>query len=265
MKTRIGINGAAGRMGQRLVCLGAEDPALQVVAALERPGHPGLGQDVGEICGIGKRGVPITDRLADGLAIDVLIDFTSPAGTLAILPACTARRLPVVVATTGFEPEQKAEVEAAAHETAVLFSPNMSLSVNVLFALCRQAATMLRGKDFDVEIVERHHRFKKDAPSGTAMHFARIVQEAMGGGDLKHGREGLTGERPRQEIGMHAIRVGDNVGEHTIIFSTLGETLELVHKGHTRDSYARGALEAAKFLAGKPPGRYSMNDVLGIS
>src|SRR5262249_43223465 len=143
-------------------------------------------------------------------------------------------------------------------------APNMSLSVNVLFQLVRQAAALLQGKDFDVEIIERHHRFKKDAPSGTALHFARVVQEAVGGGDLKHGREGLTGERPRAEIGMHAIRVGDNVGEHTIIFSTLGETLELVHKGSSRDSYARGALEAAKFLASKPPGRYTMNDVLGI-
>jgi 4-hydroxy-tetrahydrodipicolinate reductase len=142
-------------------------------------------------------------------------------------------------------------------------APNMSLSVNVLFALCQQAATLLRGKDFDVEIVERHHRFKKDAPSGTAMHFARIIQEVCGG-DLKHGREGLTGERPRTEIGMHALRVGDNVGEHTIVFSTLGETLELTHKGHTRDSYARGALLAAKFLANKPAGRYTMNDVLGV-
>jgi 4-hydroxy-tetrahydrodipicolinate reductase len=154
-------------------------------------------------------------------------------------------------------------VEAAAHETAVLLSPNMSLSVNVLFALCRQAATLLKGRDFDVEIVERHHRYKKDAPSGTAMHFARIIQEVQGG-TLRHGREGLTGERPAGEIGMHALRTGDNVGEHTIVFSALGETLELVHKGNSRDSYARGALAAAKFLAGKPPGRYSMEDVLGI-
>jgi 4-hydroxy-tetrahydrodipicolinate reductase len=168
------------------------------------------------------------------------------------------------VATTGFEPEQKAEVEAAAHETAVLFSPNMSLVVNVLFALCRQAARMLKGRDFDVEIVERHHRYKKDAPSGTAMHFARIIQEEMGG-DLRHGRHGLTGERPPGQIGMHALRVGDDVGRHSIIFGALGETLELIHEGHTRDSYAKGALEAAKFLAGKPPGRYSMSDVLGIT
>src|SRR5207244_1600908 len=140
----------------------------------------------------------------------------------------------------------------------------MSLSVNVLFQLVRQAARLLKGKDFDVEVVERHHRYKKDSPSGTALHFARVVQEEMGQTELRHGREGLVGERPRHEIGLHAIRVGDNVGEHAILFSTLGETLELVHRAHSRDCYARGALQAAKYLAGRPPGRYSMSDVLGI-
>src|SRR5262249_38771237 len=159
---------------------------------------------------------------------------------------------------------QRQQIEEAAHEAALLMAPNMSLAVNVLFELVRQAATLLNGKGFDVEIVERHHRYKKDAPSGTALHFARIVQEVQKQSKLVHGREGLVGERPASEIGMHALRVGDNVGEHTIIFSTLGETLELVHRGHTRDSYARGALLAAKFLAGKPAGRYAMNDVLGI-
>jgi 4-hydroxy-tetrahydrodipicolinate reductase len=170
----------------------------------------------------------------------------------------------LVVATTGHTAEQKRQIEEAAHDTALLMAPNMSLSVNVLYQLVKQAARLLHGKDFDVEIVERHHRYKKDAPSGTALHFARIVQEAMGQPAVRHGREGLVGERPRAEIGMHALRVGDNVGEHTIVFSTLGETLELTHKGHTRDSYARGALLAAKFLAGKPAGRYTMNDVLGL-
>ena len=129
----------------------------------------------------------------------------------------------------------------------------------------REAARLLAGKDFDVEVIERHHRYKKDAPSGTALHLARLVQEAMGQTELRHGREGLVGERPAREIGIHAVRAGDNVGEHTIIFSALGETMELVHKSSSRDSYARGALEAAKFLAGKPAGRYTMDDVLGLS
>src|SRR5438128_7361855 len=143
-------------------------------------------------------------------------------------------------------------------------APNMSQVVNVLFDLLRRAAEMLNGKGYDVEILERHHRFKKDSPSGTALQFARLVQETMGQTQLRHGREGLIGERPGTEIGIHAIRVGDNVGEHTIIFSTLGETLELTHRAHARDCYARGALLAARFLAGKPPGKYAMNDVLGL-
>jgi 4-hydroxy-tetrahydrodipicolinate reductase len=264
MKTVIGINGAAGRMGQRLVHLAQEDPGLTLGAALESPGHPQLGRDVGELCGLGPLGVPLLAELPLGQRLDVLVDFSSPVGTAAALRACVPRRLPLVVATTGHSAAQKEEIEAAAHETALLFAPNMSLAVNVLFELVRQAAKLLAGKGFDVEIVERHHRFKKDAPSGTALHFARILQEAMGQTELRHGREGLLGERPPHEIGVHALRVGDNVGEHTIIFSTLGETLELVHKGHTRDSYARGALLAAKFLADRPPGRYDMNDVLGL-
>lgn len=265
MKTIIGINGAAGRMGQRLVCLIQEVEGLSLGAALEAPGHPLQGRDAGEVAGLGAIGVPIRSEPAPGQRLEVVIDFSTPEGTLGILPLCTRQHIPLVVATTGFSPEQRQEVEEAAHETALLLAPNMSLSVNVLFELVRQAAQMLAGKDFDVEIIERHHRFKKDAPSGTALHFARIVQEAMGQTHLRHGREGLTGERPRPEIGVHALRVGDNVGEHTIVFSTLGETLELTHKGHTRDSYARGALLAACFLAGKPAGRYTMNDVLGLT
>jgi 4-hydroxy-tetrahydrodipicolinate reductase len=264
MTTTLAINGAAGRMGQRLVHLSREDPDLAVGAALEAPGHPQQGRDVGEVCGLGPLGVPIQPTLAPDRRVDVVVDFSSPAGTMAVLPLCVGRRLPLVVATTGHTPEQRRQIEESAHETALLMAPNMSLAVNVLFQLVRQAAQLLRGKDFDVEIVERHHRFKKDAPSGTALHLARLVQEGMGQAEVRHGREGQVGERPRHEIGMHALRVGDNVGEHTVVFSTLGETLELAHRGHTRDSYARGALLAAKFLAGKPPGRYTMNDVLGL-
>ena len=184
-----------------------------------------------------------------------MIDFSVPEGTMAILPTCTSRQIPLVIATTGHNAAQKAEIEAAAHHTAVLFAPSMSLAVNLLFKLTRLAAVALKGKGFDAEIIERHHRFKKDSPSGTALHFAEIIREVGQGGHFVHGREGLVGERPPDEIGIHAVRAGDNVGEHTIIFSTLGETLELVHKGHSRDSYARGALLAAKFLADRPAGR----------
>jgi 4-hydroxy-tetrahydrodipicolinate reductase len=264
MKTNVGINGVGGRMGQRLVYLLTADSTLALAAALESADSPHLGRDAGELCGLGNLGVPVTATLPLENCLDVLLDFSVPEGTLGILPVCVQRRIPIVIATTGFTPEQSDEVESAAHMTAVLFSPNMSLSVNVLFALVRQAATLLEGKDFDVEIVERHHRFKKDAPSGTALSFANIIQEAMGAMEVRHGRQGLIGARPKTEIGMHSLRAGDSVGEHTIVFSTLGESLELTHRGHTRDSYARGALLAAKFLAGRPPGRYTMNDVLGL-
>jgi 4-hydroxy-tetrahydrodipicolinate reductase len=264
MKTVIGINGACGRMGQRLVHLIRDDHHLVLGAALEVRDHPWLDRDIGDVCGLGNLGVPVRSTLPLEQRLDVMIDFSAPAGTKLALQICLQRKVPLVVATTGHSGAEKTDIEAAAHQVALLMAPNMSLAVNVLFALVKQAAAVLADKDFDVEIVERHHRFKKDSPSGTALQFAQVVQEAMKQTEVRHGREGLVGERPRHEIGMHALRVGDNVGEHAIIFSTLGETLELVHKGHTRDSYARGALLAAKFLAGKPAGRYTMNDVLGL-
>jgi 4-hydroxy-tetrahydrodipicolinate reductase len=264
VKTVIGVNGACGRMGQRIIQLAQEDKELTLGAALDAPGHPQLGRDVGELAGLGPLHIPVQAGLPQGRHLDAVIDFSMPEGTKTVLPLCVERRIPLVVATTGHTGAQRQEIEAAAHETAILLAPNMSLAVNVLMKLVRHAGEVLRDKGFDVEITERHHRFKKDSPSGTALHFARILQEAMGQTELRHGREGLVGERPAHEIGIHAIRVGDNVGEHTIIFSTLGETLELTHRAHARDCYARGALQAAKFLAGRPPGRYTMNDVLGL-
>lgn len=264
MNTKIAIVGACGRMGQRLVALAHEDRELELVAAIDWAKHPNIGKDAGELAGIGRVGLPVVGDLAIDCTPDVVIDFSTPAGTLAILKTCEARQIPLVVATTGHEAHEREAILAAAHQTAILFSPSMSLVVNLLFKLVGEAATALKGKGFDVEIVERHHRFKKDSPSGTAMQFAKIIQQNMSIEQLVHGREGLVGERPAQEIGMHAIRAGDNVGEHTIIFSALGETMELVHKGYSRDSYARGALLAAKFLANRPAGQYTMADVLGL-
>ena len=263
MKTHIAINGAGGRMGQRLVALAKDDAQLQVVAAIDSPSSPAHGRDVGELAGIGRIGVAVGSALPNAPKPDCVIDFSVPEGTMAILPTCTSRQIPIVIATTGHNAAQKAEIEAAAHQTAVLFAPSMSLAVNLLFKLTRLAAVALKGKGFDAEIIERHHRFKKDSPSGTALRFAEIIREVQGGHFI-HGREGLVGERKPDEIGIHAVRGGDNVGEHAIIFTTLGETLELVHKGHSRDSYARGALLAAKFLANRPAGRYTMDDVLGL-
>jgi 4-hydroxy-tetrahydrodipicolinate reductase len=264
MKTHIAVNGACGRMGQRIVQLAREDKDLALAAALDMPGHPQQGRDIGEIAGMGAIGVFVSNILPAEQRIDVLIDFSLPEGTMSVLPICVERKIPIVVATTGHSPAQKRDIEAAAHHTPLLMAPNMSLAVNVLMYLCKQAGTLLRDRNFDVEILERHHRFKKDSPSGTALHLAKILQEAMGQTELRHGREGLVGERPLQEIGVHAVRVGDNVGEHTIVFSTLGETLEITHRAHARDCYVRGALLAAKFLATRPPGRYGMNDVLGL-
>jgi 4-hydroxy-tetrahydrodipicolinate reductase len=251
-------------MGQRIIQLGREEKGLTLGAALEAPGHPQQGRDIGEIAGLGKIGIPVRSDLPTDRKLNVVIDFSLPEGTMAALPLCVKHRIALVVATTGHSPEQKQQIESAARQIPVLMAPNMSLAVNVLMKLVRQASEMLRDHGFDIEILERHHRFKKDSPSGTALHFARLIQEASGPKNLRHGREGLVGERPPDEIGIHAVRVGDNVGEHTIVFSTLGETLELSHRAHSRDCYARGALQAAKFLAGRPAGRYSMEDVLGL-
>lgn len=256
MRLPVAVCGATGRVGRRLVALIAESPDLQLVAAIASPGSTHLGQDAG--------GVPLTADLPLSASPACVIDFSSPAGTLALLPTCVGRRIPVVVATTGFEPHERAEVLAAAHHTAVLLSPNTSLVVNLLFKLTALTGRTLAGKGFDVEIIERHHRLKKDSPSGTAAHFAKLVQAEMGQTDIVHGRQGVLGERPATEIGVHAVRAGDNVGEHTILFSAVGESLELVHKGTSRDSYANGALAAARWLAGKPAGSYTMADVLGL-
>jgi 4-hydroxy-tetrahydrodipicolinate reductase len=251
-------------MGQRLIALAKDDPALEVVAAVDYPTNPHIGKDSGELAGIGHNGVAVTGTFPIDLRVDCVIDFSAPSGTMSALKTCVERQYPLVIATTGLEAEHIAEVDHAAHHTAILLSPSMSLVVNLLFKLSKITAEALSGQGFDVEIVERHHRYKKDSPSGTAARFAKIIQETMGQSRIVHGREGLVGERPLGEIGMHAIRGGDNVGEHTIIFSAMGETMELVHKGYSRDSYAKGALAAAKYLAGKRAGMYTMSDVLGL-
>jgi 4-hydroxy-tetrahydrodipicolinate reductase len=262
MKTAIGIHGVCSRTGRRIVDLAHADREITLAAALDLPSHPLLNRDVGEISGVGPLGLKVTSELPLHTRLDVMLDFSTPAGTLAILPVCLDRRIPLIVATTGHTPEQRAEIAAAAHHIAILHAPNTSLAVNVLMQLVREAAELLRGRDYDVEILERHHRFKKDAPSGTALHLAKIVEQATGVMHLRHGREGQPGARTAHEIGIHAVRVGDNVGEHTVIFSTLGETLELSHRAHARDCYAKGALQAAKFMANRPAGSYSMDDVL---
>ena len=261
---RLGVNGAAGRMGQRVVALATQDPGLKVTAAYESATSSKVGQDIGTLAGIGELGVRITSSIEE--PVDVIIDFSTPEGCAHILAICRERKIPLVVATTGLTPEQKAEICTAAQSTPILMAPSMSLAVNIAMKLVADAGRALKNhtSGVDVEIIERHHRFKEDAPSGTALKFGEIVAIEMGQTNHVHGREGRTGQRPRNEIGYHALRVGDNVGEHTIVFGMLGETLEVAVRGQSRDSYASGALTAAKFLASQPSGLYSMNDALNL-
>ena len=197
---------------------------------------------------------------------DVLIDFSLPAGTLGVIDACIARKTPMIIGTTGIDEAGVKKIEAVAKMVPVVFAPNMSVGVNLLFKVAGEVAKAL-GDDYDVEIVETHHRFKKDAPSGTALGLARSIADALGrdlSTDAVYGREGAVGERTKREIGIHAVRGGDVVGDHVITFAGLGERIELTHRAHSRETFVRGALRAAKWIRGKKAGLYSMREVLGI-
>ena len=259
----LAITGAAGRMGRRLVALAHADADLNVAAAIDA--GPFVGQDAGELAGVGSIGVPIIDELLE--RVDVVIDFSMPDGAEAMAKMCGERQIPLVEATTGLTNEQRQIVLDAGQTTPLVFAPSMSAAVNVAMKLVKDAAHALMAipDGVDVEIIERHHRFKEDAPSGTALRFGEIVADQMGQQDHVHGRHGRTGERPRSEIGYHALRVGDNVGEHSIVFGMLGETLEVNVRGQSRDSYAHGALAAAKWIVTQSPGVYGMDDVLGLN
>jgi 4-hydroxy-tetrahydrodipicolinate reductase len=261
---RLVIHGAAGRMGQRIVALAAADPEFRLVAALDRAGHPRLGEDAGLVAGTGSLGVPLATTWTE--PADMLVDFSTAQAVPQIVTQCAQRRVPVVVATTGLEPDQRAALEKAAQAIPVLWAPSMSLAVNLAMKLAETAGRALADHPTgaDVEILERHHRYKEDAPSGTALMFGRILAQAMGLTRHQHGREGRPGQRPHDEIGYHAVRTGDNPGEHTIVFGLLGESLEITVKATNRDCYAHGALAAAKFVAQQKPGLYGMQDVLGL-
>jgi len=258
------VSGAAGRMGRTLVRLIGEAEDLQLVGALEAPGHPCLGSDAGIVAGAGECGIRVAADLPQTL--DVLVDFSLPEGAVERIAACGERGTAVVVGTTGFTDEQRKAIAAAAKRCAVVLSPNMSVGVNVLFHAAAELARTL-GPEYDIEIVEAHHRFKKDAPSGTALKLAEEIAAATGRNLAKssvHGRG--PGQPPRREgeIGIHAVRGGDIVGEHIVYYSGLGERLELKHVAHARDTFARGALRAARWVADRGPGLYSMADVLGL-
>ncbi len=249
-------------MGRRLVALAAADSDLAVAAALEAAEHPRLGEDAGAIAGVGPVGTPLSSTL--GAEVDALIDFSVPGACAAIAEICGEKGIALVCATTGLDEGQTAKLRAAAERIPVLWAPNMSLAVNLTMKLAEVAAQALEHKDADVEILERHHRFKEDAPSGTALRLGRIIADAMGQTVHRHGRQGRPGKRPHHEIGYHAIRAGDDPGQHTILFAMPGETVELTVRATNRDCYAQGALAAAKFLVAKPPGMYAMADVLGL-
>jgi 4-hydroxy-tetrahydrodipicolinate reductase len=261
---KLAIHGAAGRMGQRVTALAAKDSRFQIVAALESADHPLLGKDAGLVAGIGDLGVPL--GVVGESNADVVIDFSVPDAAIAVVAHCVGAKRPVVVATTGLDSDQQAYIAKAAKQIPIVWSPSMSTAVNVAMKLTDIAARALKDlpTGVDLEIVECHHRFKEDAPSGTALKFGKIASDAMEITEQTHGRSGRPGPRPRNEIGYHAIRAGDNPGEHIIIFGMLGETLELRVAASNRDCYAQGALLAAEWLVGKKPGLYGMNDVLGL-
>jgi 4-hydroxy-tetrahydrodipicolinate reductase len=260
-KVSIGIHGALGRMGARLIQLIVEDPVLKLAAALEREGHPRLGDDAGILAGVAPMGISLSGVAPSKAAIDVMIDFSSPQAALAIADWCKGQNVPLVVGTTGFDPAQRLVLESASVRIPILISPNMSRAVNLLMRLVGEAAQVL-GPTADIEIIERHHRTKKDAPSGTALRLAEFAGRGVTAGQLITYDPEKPHVRPEGEIGIHALRIADSPGEHTVVFGLMGETLELSHRALNRDGFARGALDAAKFLAGKPAGLYSMEDVL---
>ena len=258
---KIAISGAAGRMGRRIAALAIASEQFDIVAAVEAPGHEAIGKDIGELAGVGTFGVNVTDAVQQ--SPDVLIDFSTPEGTVHWLDVSRTGGVAMVIGTTALTESQLAEIADAASSIPIVQAANMSVGVSLLLRLVGQVAQAL-GDDYDIEITETHHRFKKDAPSGTAIALGRAICEATGKdfGDLATYGRGGKSPRKSGEIGMHALRIGDTVGEHTVCFGDLGETITLGHTAHTRDTFARGALRAAGWVVGKQPGLYSMQDVL---
>jgi len=266
--TKVAIVGAAGRMGQALVRCSTRMPAIQITAAVEHAACTLIGKDAGLLAGIGDIGLVITSDLTAAVkAADILIDFSFHENVPNTVKLAVEHKKAVVIGTTGLTPEERAAVDQAATIIPIVWAPNMSLGVNLLFALVEQAAKAL-GVDYDVEITEAHHRYKKDAPSGTALRLGEMVAHGRKQNfrDVAiYGREGLGGERPKGQIGIHALRAADIIGDHTVLFATDGERVEISHRASSRDAFANGALHAGVWLAtGKKPGLYDMQDVLGF-
>jgi len=263
---KLAVAGASGRMGRMLVEAILDSDDCTLAGALDVPGSPALGQDAGAFLGR-NTGIAISADPRTGLAgADALIDFTRPEGTLAHLAVCRDLGVRAVIGTTGFTPAQKAEIGAFAKDLAIVFAPNMSVGVNVMLRLLALAARSL-ADGYDIEIIEAHHKHKVDAPSGTALAMGEVVAKALGQALEDHAvyaRQGHTGERAPGAIGFSAVRGGDIVGDHTVLFAGTGERIEITHRATSRANYAAGSLRAARFLAGRAPGLYGMDDVLGL-
>ncbi|MDH3602258.1 MAG: 4-hydroxy-tetrahydrodipicolinate reductase [Candidatus Tectomicrobia bacterium] len=259
------VTGASGRMGRRLIALMQDDSQYQLAGAVTHAAHAALGRDAGDLAGVGTVGIPLVPDLAGVLAAsDVVIDFSVADASLTYLQQAAAAGKPMVIGTTGFTPEQRQEMVRLSQTVPCLLAPNMSVGVQVLFQLLRQAAKLL-GPDFDVEIIEAHHRTKIDAPSGTALRMGDIIAQTRGQrleDAAVHGRQGNIGRRSDAEIGIQAIRGGDIVGEHTVMFAGTGERIELIHRSQSRDNFVRGALRAAHWIVTQPPGLYGMEEML---
>jgi 4-hydroxy-tetrahydrodipicolinate reductase len=264
MKPKLIVCGAAGRMGKRIISLAVEAGEFDLIAAVENKDHPDIGKDAGLVAGMQPINIELGSSYPDGG--DVVIDFSQPAAADNTIDYCSESGAALVLGTTGLSDEQRQNLKAASQKVPVIYGTNMSVGMNVLFSLVGKVAGML-GDEYDIEIIEQHHRFKKDAPSGSALTLAENICKATARGypdSLIHGREGRDALRQVGSIGMHSVRAGDITGEHSVIFGTLGEKVTLNHTAHSRDTFARGALRAAKWLIGKEPNFYSMADVLGI-
>lgn len=261
------VIGAAGRMGGRIITLAAATEGIELAGAVESAGHPMLGTDAGEHLGLGKVGVPITADLASVIGkADVVIDFSHHTAVAGHLKIAAGSGKAAVIGTTGLTDEERSAVKKLAGEIPVVLAPNMSVGVNVLFKVLADVSRIL-GDDYDVEIVEAHHNQKKDAPSGTAVRMAQIIAESLDRNLNEvavYERKGMIGARTKKEIGIQTLRAGDIVGEHNVLFGGMGERLEFIHRAHSRDNFARGAIRAAKWVAGRNPGFYDMQDVLGL-
>jgi len=261
------VAGAAGRMGSRLVALIKDSTALTLTGAIEGKGHHALGEDAGEVAGCGRADVPITDDLSFLLERgEVVIDFSTPDATLEHLRIVAQRRRAMVIGTTGLSALELDELKSLARQVPCVVSPNMSVGVNLIYKVIGEMARTL-GEEYDIEVIEAHHRLKKDAPSGTALKIAEVLARALNR-DLNqvgvYARKGLIGERKKGEIGIQTIRAGDIVGDHTILFGGMGERIEVTHRASSRDTFARGALRAARWVVRQPPGLYDMMDVLNL-